>query len=194
MKLAGFALLLMASMAFVFTGCSDNPTQPISLTDQSAQAPASLGKVFTTPFECYLYPIPPYVLDPGVANEEGQKRIVHGFRMQERWQSTSDLMDGTYTNEVNGVQDKVTGEGETNGRVVITPFKDVGGGVWEGEYHGKIVKSETPGIWTCAFSGVGHGRGGTIHGMKYTLQGTITVYGLPITGWVATATGEIQTH
>jgi hypothetical protein len=193
MKTFSFPFLLMASVAFVLVGCSDNPG-PTAPTDQSAQASASLEKLFTTPFTGSDYPIPPYILDPGVVKEVGQNRIVLGLKMQERWECTSDLMDGTWIDEVNGVQDKVTGEGEVHGKVLLTPFKDVGGGVWEGRYQGKIVQSGTPGIWKCSLSGVGHGKGGTIHGMKYTVQVDLKVFGFPATGWVGTLKGTIMSH
>ena len=190
MKALKCFLVLFSFVGLMLVGCSDELQSPVSPVDQG-----SLEKKPTViPFTAADYPIPPYVIDPGVVIERGNKRILHGLKMQERWECSSDLMDGTWVNEVNGIQDKTTGEGTIYGKVTITPFKDVGGGVWEGEYHGKIVQSGTPGIWTCTLSGLGHGRGGTIDGMKYKVDVILNVFGFPATGWFGTMSGNIYSH
>jgi len=190
MKTLKCVLVLFSFVGLMLVGCSDQSQSPVSPMDQG-----SLEKKPTvTPFTGADYPIPPYILQEAVVHEQGQKRIVKGLKMQERWECSSDLMDGTWVNEVNGIQDKNTGEGTIYGKVTITPFKDVGGGVWEGEYHGKIVQSGTPGIWTCTLSGLGHGRGGTIDGMKYKVDVILNVFGFPAAGWYGTFSGTIYSH
>lgn len=190
MKALKYLIVLFSFMGLMLIGCSDQSQSPISPTDQSLLQKEPIVTAFTGAD----WPIPPYILQEAVIHEQGQMRILKGLKMKERWLSDSDLMDGEWVNEVNAVQDKNTGEGTVYGKALITPYADVGGGVWEGEYHGKIVKSETPGIWRCTLAGEGHGRGGTIDGMKYKVDVVLEVYGFPAAGWYGTLTGNIYSH
>ena len=152
MKPVSFAVLLLAGIAFVVAGCSDNSTVPVSPTDQSAQAPASLAKQVGYTFKAVMSPnlIPrgDYVIDPGNTNYPAKygkdsplKTTTRGFVVRSLWTTTwdppapsVDLLTGTGVLEMNFNVDYVTGKGQTWGKLTIDPYND--DGVWELSWNG----------------------------------------------------------
>jgi len=123
MKTVSFALLLMATLAFVVVGCSDNSAVPVSPTDQSAQTPASLEKSNKVDFTFEAHNIPPAIpAKMWVADGVLQIRDAHAFEAV-----TAELeprATGTMEHYLSLSLDVVTGEGPCHGSFTLTPAND----------------------------------------------------------------------
>lgn len=205
MKLARIAVPLMAAMAFVIAGCSDNSTVPVSPTDQSVQAPASLAKQvgynFTAVMGPNLSPKEDYVIDAGntkypakYGKDSELKTTTRGFVVRSLWNVTGwdpapgvDLLSGTGVLELNFNADYVTGKGQTWGKLTIDPKND--DGVWECSWVAPSTFDPTQG-WVCPLKGVGQGKGGAVDGMHMFYEGKIVLWALD--GWVGFGSGSIR--
>lgn len=206
MKLVSFAVLLMAVMAFVVAGCSDNSTVPVSPTDQSIQAPAPLAKQvgynFTALMEPNLSHPDGYVINDGNTNYPAKygkdsklKTTTRGFVVRSLWTVTAwdppapgvDLLSGTGVLEMNFNVDYATGKGQTWGKLTVDPYND--DGVWELSWVGQSTLDPLRG-WVCPLKGVGQGKGGAVDGMHVFHEGEIILWAL--NGWVGHSSGFIR--
>jgi hypothetical protein len=196
MKILPFALLLMASTAFVLLGCSDNSAPIVAPTDQATpQAEqASLAKVTVTHFTGIEHPME--LLNPGVPELVGGKMIVKGLVVKASWTDgfTNPLVTGTLVITANVRLDITTGEGLEYGTFILTPIADVGGRVWECKWEGyrhKVGDSE----WAAKLEIVGYGKGGTIQGMKLFAKDVIHTFDLQgNNGYIGNVNGFIESH
>jgi len=175
MKTVSFALLLMATLAFVVVGCSDNSAVPVSPTDQSAQTPASLEKSNKVDFTFEAHNIPPAIpAKMWVADGVLQIRDAHAFEAV-----TAELeprATGTMEHYLSLSLDVVTGEGPCHGSFTLTPANDAAnGGVWEGTYEGYRSRTNTTNVFSLPLKLVAHGRGGDIDGMQAKFTITLNV-------------------
>ena len=176
MKALSFALLLMASVAFVLVGCSDNAMQPVSPTDQITQAPASLQKNIVRPFTGKEYPTA--LLSVGETFMADGKQIVKRFQCATRFEATfsdglPDLLTGNGLLELQQVLDMETLTGHSTGKLTVTPDNPDADGVWEITWHSKVYPGPDPRIPPRApfvlfypAKWVGYGKGGAINGMQ----------------------------
>ena len=184
MKILSVALLLMASMAFVLVGCSDNSAVPVSPTDQSTLAPASLEKSNKVDFTFEEHNIPPAVpAKMWVADGVLQIRDAHAFEVVDA--GLTSPVTGTMEHYLSLSLNVVTGEGPCHGSFTLTPtnLAVVGdGAVWVGTYEGYRSKTSVPSVFTLPLKLVAHGRGGNIDGMQAKMTVTLNVLvwvGLP---------------
>jgi hypothetical protein len=201
MKLASFALLLMASMAFVLAGCSDNSSQPVSSTDQSASVPVPLGKVVISEFTSTAGPDlsdPDHlVINPGFEKTPDGKMIARGAVERSLFNATfgpgvTDLVSGNGVLEMNFTADPLSGEMFGWGKLTVKPgAPEAQGGVWEITWNGKGSLTELG--WVVPLKMIGHGNGGALTGMQLSGDLTITLWGLP-DGWMGTGNGVIKSH
>jgi hypothetical protein len=199
MKPLSFVFLLMAGLAFVLVGCSDNSAVPVSPTDQSARAPGSLEKSTNVPFELISsFPIEvpadisPYIMVAGRTLHMKDVPIVDLVT------ASDSRVSGRMEHSLSLKLDLETGEGPCQGSWTSEPA-GAGGGKWVGTYEGYRSGTANPFVFTLPLKMVGHGRGGTIDGMQMFTNATLVVstdlahYPLP-TGWLATGTGIIKEH
>lgn len=191
MKTLSLILSLMASVAFVLVGCSDNSAVPVSPADQPMQAPPSLAKAIMTDFTFSHHPItPPFA---GERKLVGEVWVMNDITVKEQVVSDDPLVAGTMVNCLSGTLNATTGEGPVHGKFVLTPTADVGGGVWEATYTGFRSKSE--GIYfTIRLNVVTQGRGGTLEGMQGFFESVITSWGIPTAGWFGAGGGFYKSH
>ncbi len=205
MKTLSFVLLLTASVAFVLGGCSDNSAVPVSPTDQSVQASATLAKQVVYNFEAVQGPDldPPgdYYIDPGnmiypakYGKGSGLKSMTRGLVVRSLWNVTAwdpapdvDRLSGNGVLEMNFNADYVTGKGHTWGKLTLDPFND--DGVWECSWVAETTFDPARG-WVCPIKSVGQGRGGGVDGMHLFYEGTIILWA--IDGWTLTGSGSIR--
>ena len=173
MKILSVALLLMAGLAFVLSGCSDNSTTPVSPTDQLSPALAPLEKSneVTSSFSLSL----PKNFIGGDMWIAGGKLHIKKFEVQEMAVTSDARVAGLMTNYLSLTVDNATGEGPCNGSFTIAPTVTEGG-VWEGTYQGYRSKTDNPFVFALPIKGVAHGKGGTIDKMQLFLKITLTVY------------------
>lgn len=189
MKTLKCVLVLFAFAGLMLVGCSDKSQSPISADDQ-----ASLAKVIITNFTFSHYPI-------GLTGE-GEVKLVPGGKWQikkygviEQITASDPIVAGNMVHYLSATFDAVTGEGPVHGSFTLTPEADVSGGVWEGTYTG--YRSRMPGsdiYFTLPLKLVGHGKGGTIHGMQLFETSTITAWGTPPEGWYGGGEGYYKSH
>ena len=200
MKTLSCALLLMASMAFVLLGCSDNSALPVSPTDQSAQMPGSLEKCnnVTTPF----FLNSPKTFVGGDIWYAGRKLHIKKYEVLEDVQTTETRVAGLMKHYLSLTVDVITGEGPCHGSFTIYPTA-TGGGVWKGTYEGYRSKTDNPNVFTLPLKGVAHGKGGTIDKMQLFLTITLTVYTAPDISiappqvpiyWAGEGLGTVKAH
>ena len=197
MKILSVVLLLLASMAFVLVGCSDDSAVPMTPTDKSSQAPIALDKAVITDFTFTHHPIPPVIIDPGVTRQEGENWIMKDVGVIEQVFSDDPLIAGTMRHYLSATMKAATGEGPVHGRGVITPTVSAGGGVWEMTYEGYRSYKETiqdMRYYTLPLKVVVHGRGGTINGIQGFFTTTITAWGTPPAGWYGGGNGFYKSH
>jgi hypothetical protein len=206
MKTVAFALLLMATMAFVVVGCSDNPTQPVSPNDQATTGPGSLGKNLIRPFTVAVGPFSPdpnvTVLDPGYTWYPDGKTMIKGMVLRTFFAAVfppadhgPDLLTGTGVLEMNIKLDPVTGVLSCWGKLTVTPAASpVEGGVWEISWHGKgMYYDETGAVYPVVpMKMVGHGSGGVLTGMQ--LSADVTIVGGPPVNWGGAGDGLLKYH
>ena len=196
MKLAGVALLLLAAMVFVMGGCSDNPTQPISPTDQSVGEPSSLEKACIREYQGTAAPDwadPGVIIKPPEQREVDGKLISKGMLEKVVWDGAFldggiDLVSGKGVLELNAIVDPAAGEVFCWGKLTLTPSApEALGGVWEVTYHGK-GKAGASG-WTLPLKMSGRGVGGALQGMRCVVENVITSPDLVL--WTGAVTGYI---
>ena len=199
MKSLMHAVALLAVVAFSLPGCTDTSQSPVSPTDQAAQQPAPLGKSIITNFAFNHSPIGP-TGEGTVTPVPGGKWQIKNYGVREEVNALNPpavvdpLVSGIMVHYLSGTLDAVTGEGPLHGSFTLTPQADVGGGVWEGTYEGYRYKTSTPGVFTAFLKIVGHGKGGTIHGMQLCEQSTLTAYGTPPDYWTGVGEGSYKSH
>jgi hypothetical protein len=204
MKALSFVLLLMASMAFVLGGCSDNSAVPVSPTDQSA-APASLQKSNDVAVDFSMNSQKVFV--GGKMWENGGKLLVKKFQVLEPVASLDARVAGQMENHLSLTVDLITGEGPCHGSFTLDP--DAADGVWEGTYEGYRSKTDIPYIFSLPLKCVAHGKGGAIDKMQLFIDITLTVYtdlpfvpgfvrpDIPLQApvhWTGTGVGTIKEH
>jgi hypothetical protein len=171
MKILSLALLLMAILALVLLGCSDNSAVPVSPTDQSVQAPASLGKSnnVTAPF--FLNSLKNFV--GGQVRYVGRNLQIKKYEVWEDFQTTETRVSGQVKHYLSLTVDVATGEGPCHGSFTINPT--TGNGVWEGTYNGYRSKTDNPYLFSLPLKGVAIGKGGTIDKMQLFFTITLNV-------------------
>jgi hypothetical protein len=198
MKILSLTLLLMASMAFVLLGCSDNSAPLVSPTDQSAQTAAPLEKSNKVDFT---------FTDRNIGFDHNPQMWVAGRTMHmknvqafEDVQANDTRVTGEMEHYLSVSFNVVTGEGPCHGSWTLRPYDKTVGGVWEGTYEGYRSKTNDPSgfIFALPLKVVGHGRGGSIDGMQAKMTITLTVltnanyYPLPIYWSGTDGTGYIK--
>jgi hypothetical protein len=181
---------------FVFVGillvsCSDEQQSPVTSIDQ-----ASLEKVTITDFTFNDAPIG--FTGEGEIKLVGGNWIIKDYGVIENFISPDPLVSGTMVHYLSLTIDAVTGEGPCHGSWTVTPAENTEGGVWEGTYEGYRYLSSEPGEWTLPLNVVGHGRGGTIDGLKLSATDTLTIYTDGITTlpsyWTGIGNGFYKSH
>ena len=200
MKTARCPAILLAFLAIWLAGCSDTAQSPVTPSDQSAQAPASLVKSNNVDFSFTSSPI---WVDPNAPNYvKVAGRTVHMKNVQvvDRSLSAEKRIEGRMEHLLSLMLDVVTGEGPCHGSFTLIPDPAfTGGGVWEGTYEGFRSKTAAPYVFALPLKLVAHGKGGTIDKMLAFMSAELTVYTdlehwpLP-TYWTATGTGYIKEH
>ena len=209
MKTLSLVLLLVASVAFVLVGCSDNPAVPVSPADQAAQGSPSLGKEAVTNLTMYHYPVPPFPLpypaNPAIRQTPGGNWILKDVEIHEAVSVTYEdgrVELGTMLHYLSSAMN-AEGEGPVHGSFTMTM---AGGGVWEGTYQGyrsiALPPTTTPSyipfppFWEYEFElplkVVAHGRGGNIDGMKLSATDVIRAYGTPPQAWYGISEGSFK--
>jgi hypothetical protein len=168
-----------------FAGCSDQTVSPFDSNDQNTAEKGSLGKVNITHFTGVFNTVG--LIDPGIVKLAGGKWIMKGVVLAALSDSEEDLVVGDLIVVMNGTLDFNTGEGPTHGKFTLTPDIDVDGGIWEGTWQGQRVRTGEF-EWKGYLKLNGHGKGGTIHGMKLFADQTVTTWTLIPGG----ASGEVE--
>jgi hypothetical protein len=167
MKTFLFVLTFVGCLALYLTGCSENSSpvsSPTDYTANSAGSSMSLAKATTMDFTGTEAPID-FKDGRYVGND---KRVVgKGVWFQSIWSSTLPLLDGAVVDYTFNGSFNASGEGPMQGTFKM----EVGGGTFEGTVEGKMF-SVTEDIKQGNFKYVGHGKGGTIDGMKLTCTET----------------------
>jgi len=199
MRPLSFVFLLMAGLAFVLVGCSDNSAVPVSPTDQSVQMPVSLGKSTNVPFELissFPIEVPADILP--YLKIAGRTLHMKDVPIVDLVTASDSRVSGRMEHLLSLKLDSETGEGPCQGSWTSEPV-GAGGGKWVGTYEGFRSGTADKYVFTLPLKMVGHGRGGTIDGMQLFTNATLLVstdpdhYPLP-TGWLATGTGIIKEH
>ncbi len=172
MKILSCGLLLMASLAFVLLGCSDNSAVPVSPTDQSA-TPVSLQKSNDVAVDFSMNSEKVFVA--GKMWENGGKLLIKKYQVLEPVASLDARVAGQMENYLSLTVDLITGEGPCHGSFTIDPDA-IADGVWEGTYEGYRSKTDIPFIFTLPLKCVAHGKGGAIDKMQLFVDVTLTVY------------------
>lgn len=189
MKALKCVLVLFAIVGLTLVGCSDKTQSPVAHIEKG-----SLEKAIITNFTFSHFPIaPPFGGE--IKLTPGGKWQLKKVGVEELVTSSDPLVSGIMIHYLSATMDAVTGEGPVHGSFTLTPEADVGGGIWEGTYEG--YRSKTPGsdiYFTLPLKVVGHGRGGTIHGMQLFEKSTITAWGTPPEGWYGSGEGYFKSH
>lgn len=198
------ALVLMAAVAMVLAGCSDESALPVSPTDQAAQGVAPLAKNVVRPFTTtegpdLLNPLG-YVIDPGSSPPHNKnKMIVRGMVVRNVVTAVFpegglDLISGHGILEMNFTFDNSAMEGICWGKLKLDPDAvEAGDGVWEITWNGTITVNAM-GIFECPMKWVGHGKGGAIDGMQSFSDDQVMTIWSPFDGWAGQGTGFIKAH
>ena len=209
MKLTCLALVLMAGMAFVMAGCSDNPTQPVSPTDKSVVVPRPLAKQFETPFYGTMWQNvgdPGFIVDTGVVNHADGKSTFKGVQQRVLCAATfpagaTDLFSGSAIVTMDGWADFYAGEGVFYGKLDLTPTNG-GGGMWKLSWHAKgtigpLPESVQPMLgpigWILPLQEEGPGVGGTLTGKHIFMDNNI--YCTPdLLIFIGVYSGSVKSH
>lgn len=199
MRTFTYAVVLLAFAGISLLGCADESQAPVAATDQAARESGSLAKCTITNFN--------FTHSLTGATGEGSVKLVPGGKWQIKKYGVIEevnllnppgppdpLVSGTMVHYLSATFDAITGEGPVHGSFTLTPLADVGGGVWEGTYAGYRYKTNTPGVFTLPLKVVGHGKGGTIHGMQLLEESIITAYGTPPNYWTGVGHGFYKSH
>jgi hypothetical protein len=205
MKTLPLALLLMACVAFVLVGCSDNSAVPVSPTDQSTQVPASLEKrdiinISNSHFPFFRTTTPNIWPTPG---GQWQMKKVEIHELVTCTLSPSGdpypLGTGVMVHFLSGSYDAITGEGPVHGSWTMEPADNAAqGGCWEGKYEGWRSRTSTENLFELVLKVEAHGKGGTIDGMQMFMTNTLTIIAQPVThiplNWSGTGIGFVKSH
>jgi hypothetical protein len=174
MKALKIFAVLFSFILLLLIGCSDQSQSPISPTDQSIQAPASLQKNIIRPFTGYECGVT--LVSPGDVHFADGKQITRGVQYTTRFEATftdgqPDLLSGDGFLELNSTLDLTTYEDFATGKLTVTPDNLAAGGVWEISWHSKGFLAPDPNdstkiVMTYPGKWVGHGKGGAINGMQ----------------------------
>jgi hypothetical protein len=211
MKTLSVVLLLLASVAFVLVGCSDNSTVPVTPTDQAVQGSGPLSKKTVVNFTMYDFPLAPptggrvWETPGGITHLKD--REIHEAVIVKYEDGTVEL--GNMTHFISQTLD-ANGEGPTQGSFTCTLES---GGVWKGTYEGYRsyappaplfptdplwLSFPFPPIPSAAFvfeaplKVVAHGTGGNIDGMKMSATDVIRTFGTPPTYFYGITTGSYK--
>ncbi len=199
-------LLLLAFVVLAEVGCSDNPAQPVSPTDNPAVVPGSLEKNAAREFTSTAsarFDDPPFIVDPGFSKTlPDGKMILRGMLLKSRFDVTypgegpgspPDLLSGDAVLEMNFTTDPSTGEMTCWGKQTVTPdAPEALGGIWEFTWNGKGTFVSGVG-WVSPLKQVGHGRGGALTGMQVFGNLTTTVREFPV-DWDGVGDGFVKSH
>jgi hypothetical protein len=167
MKVLKRLFVLVAFIGLLFSGCSEKSSPVASSTDyavNSTGGPLSLGKITMTTFTGSEVTVD--FLD-GKYVASGKRLVDKGVWFESIWSSSLPLLDGAVVDYTFNVSFNGSGEGPMQGKFTMT----VGGGTLEGQVEGTmfaVSEDELQGI----FKYVGHGKGGTIDGMKFSCTET----------------------
>jgi hypothetical protein len=190
MKTLKCTAILLAFVALLLSGCSDKAQSPVGLPEQSTQAPTSLEKpIAPIKFTCTHIPTG-VIIDPGKRwQTPGGIWQIKKVGVEENVLSSDPLVAGIMVHYLSATMD-AAGEGPVHGSFKIT-LADGGGMYWEGTYEGYRSKSSSTPGWefTLPLKAVGHGRGGTIDGMKMSFDDLIRANGTPPTEWYGISNG-----
>ena len=200
------ALLLMAAIALLVVGCSDDSTTPVSVADQSTGVPGHLGKDFVKGFIAYVGPISSnpaeVVIDPGSTNDPDGKTIVKGMVLRTFFTAVflpadggPDLLSGNGVLELNFRLDPGSGALFSWGKLTVDPVAtEAGDGIWNITWHGKgTYYDETGAVYpTLLLKMEGHGNGGALTGMQISAE--ITLIGGPPVTWGGAGEGSVTSH
>jgi len=183
-------------MAFVLLGCSDNSPVPVSPTDQSVKAPASLMKSFSRAFTVTSVPGVPYEM--GIQKTPDGKLLIRGHRAPVTvtaifTDGSTDLLSGPGEVEINGISDYNTGVGQWQGKLRLSP---TAGGTWEFVYHGPATLGPNAAFgygWTLTLKDEGHGSGGELTGMRCLLHLVVTT-DVGLTAWRGDGEGVVTSN
>ena len=207
MKPTGFALLLVV-LAFVLVGCTDNPMEPLSPSDQSAKVPSALEKKVVQDFSGTMWQdfnAPGFLIDPGVTKVLPDGRVfIRGIKQKVKCSATFtdggvDLFSGDAVVELNGLADPAAGVGEFWGKATVTPAAPKArGGVWKLTWRGKgklgpLVGWDPAFGWTIPLKEGGEGKGGALHGMHLTMDNLVSASADFIV-WTGAYTGTIKSQ
>lgn len=214
MKLVSFAVLLMAAMAFVVAGCSDNSAVPVSPTDQSAGVPEPLAKSTETQFAGLMWQAG-IIVDPGVIKSPDGKMLIKGVMQTVVCQANTDLFTGPAVVTLDGIAEFAAGvppagAGNFYGKLTVTPVGG-GGGAWDLNWHAKgtlgLLPNPLPAPpaiqelfapyggygWTIPLKEGGPGKGGDLVGKHVYMENY--VYCTPdLVYWVGVYTGTIRSN
>ena len=180
MKALKCASILLAFMALLLAGCSNEGESPVTPTDQSIQAPAALQKNIIRRFTSEEGPNlanPGLILDPP---RIADGKTFYSLRENTYFEATfldpgPDFLSGDGVVEMNSWIDNNTLEGFTWGKLTITPKNPAAKGVWEITWHGKMWVDQSTGQSIAPLKWVGHGKGGAVNGMQFYCDDTITM-------------------
>jgi hypothetical protein len=213
MKALSVVLLLLASVAFVLVGCSDNSAVPVTPTDQSAQGAPSLEKKAITSLTMYHYPIPPFPLpypaNPAIRKVPGGIWHLKDVELHEAVRvkyEDETVESGTMLHYLSSTMN-AAGEGPVHGSFTMTMAS---GAVWEGTYQGyrsfaPPAPPLPPGFtlpsylppypaytYELPLKVVAHGRGGNVDGMKLSAIDVIRAYETPPQAWYGISEGSFK--
>jgi hypothetical protein len=195
-------LLLMAILAIMMVGCSDDSALPVSPADQATQGVAPLAKSITRAFTATEGPDMSnpldYIIDPGFSPSNNKnKMIVRGMVVRNlvnaTFQGGPDLLSGRGVLEMNFTFDLSANEGVCWGKLTLDPdAPEAGDGVWEITWNGKITLGASG--FVCPMKWVGHGKGGAIDGMQFSSDDQVmTITRMPDL-WTGAGTGFVKLH
>jgi hypothetical protein len=173
MKTLKCLFVLLAFIGLLFIGCSEKSSpvaSPNDLAFNTTSGPMSLGKMSMTTFTGTETTID-FAYGKDVGMGKGNRLVEKGVWFESDWSINGELeplLDGAVVDYTFNVSFNASGEGPMQGKFTMM----VGGGTLEGTVEGKMFiasdGSELQGI----FSYVGHGKGGTIDGMKLSCTET----------------------
>jgi hypothetical protein len=195
MKTLSLVVLLVASLAFVVLGCSDNSAGPVSPTDESSQSALSLEKKVITNFTMSHHPIAPYPDGTGMTQTPGGIWHLKDVEVHEgvliKYENGTEET-GEMIHYLSSTMD-AAGEGPVHGSFTMTLES---GGVWKGTYQGYrsiALPPPVPGfIFELPLKVVAHGSGGNIDGMKLTMIDVIRAMGVPPSAWFGGGSGSFK--
>lgn len=162
--------VLLAFIGLLFISCSDKSspvTSPTDLAVNTTSGSLSLGKINMTTFTGTETTMD-FAYGKVVGMGKGNRLVEKGVWFKSLWTINGvTLLDGAMVDYTFNVSFNALGEGPMQGKFAMT----VGGGTLEGTVEGTmfaISEDELQGI----FKYVGHGKGGTIDGIKFSCTET----------------------